>query len=172
MKKSVYDGYRYRCVVGEKTEWKGYFITSRRFYHLPYVSRYGHLRDPENNSEERNVHTFFRKNFSVKDKPVASAKAFITGDDLYKLYLNGSFVGEGPAQSYPADYRYNCFDVKDLIKSGENAVGVHVYYQGLFNIYLVSADNLCGMIAQIEITYSDGEKEIFASGNRKTRQRQ
>lgn len=163
MSYSPYENYSHRSTVAEINEWKGYWITSRRFYHLPSCRPYGHDRKPEFNSEIQNVHTLFRKCFTVKNQKVKSAKIFITGDDLYKLYLNGQFVGEGPAQSYPFAYNYNCYDVTDLVKSGKNAIGVHIYYQGLFNIYLLSADNLCGMIAQLEIEYEDGSRETVSS---------
>jgi len=160
--KTPYDNYRYRGFGNEACVWKASYITSRRFYHLPYKMQYGHDRTNEFNGEITNIHTLFTKSFNC-EKEVKSAKLFITGDDLYKAYINGSFVGEGPAQSFPFSYNYNCFDVTDLIKKGENSIGVHLYYQGLFNIYLISADNLCGLIAQLEITYSDGEKETVAS---------
>ncbi len=160
--KSYYDNYSPRAIVGEKTDWKGYFITSHRFYHLPACRQYGHDSYSEFCSETKNIHTFYRKEISV-DKKVRRAKLFITADDLYKLYINGDIVGEGPAQSYPHAYNYNCYDITDLLKNGENTIAVHVYYQGLFNIYMVSADNLSGMIAELEIEYQDGEKELIVT---------
>lgn len=159
-----YENYKYRALKGEETTWRGYWITSHRFYHLPACRPYGHDRKPEFNSETQNIHTLFRKNFtqSRRDR-IKCARLFITADDVYKLYFNSEFVGEGPAQSYPFSYNYNCYDVTDLIKHGENSIGVHVYYQGLFNIYLVSADNLCGMICQLEIVYDDGSVEYVTT---------
>ena len=117
MIKTPYDNYKYRSITDKVTDWKGYWITSRRFYHLPYKVQYGYNRTPEFNSEITDIHTLFTKSFT-SEKNVKSAKLFITGDDIYKLYLNGSFIGEGPAQSYPFSYNYNCFDVTDLIKKG------------------------------------------------------
>lgn len=163
MKSSPYTNYRHRSLVDKTERWVGYWITSHRFYHLPSSHKFGHDRKPEFNSEIQNIHTLFRKTFTAKDTDVKCAKLYITGDDLYKLYLNSEFVGEGPAQSYPFAYNYNCYDVTDLIKPGANTIGVHLYYQGLFNIYLLSADNLSGMIAQLEITYEDGSREVIAS---------
>lgn len=158
-----YQNYKYRAVKAEETLWRGYWITSHRFYHLPACRPYGHDRKPEFNSETQNIHTLFRKNFTQIRGGIKSARLFITADDVYKLYFNSEFIGEGPAQSYPFSYNYNCYDVTDLIKQGENAIGVHVYYQGLFNIYLVSADNLCGMICQLEINYDDGSVEFVTT---------
>jgi len=161
--RSAFEDYQFRSVAGAQTEWKGYWITSMRFYHLPSCHQYGHNRLPEFRSENCNVHTLFRKAFFLKDTKIRKAHLYITGDDLYQLYLNERFVGEGPAQSYPFAYCYNCYDVTDLLSSGKNVIGVHLYYQGLFNIYLISADNLCGMIAQLEIEYEDGSEELIVS---------
>ncbi len=161
--KMAYENYKFRSLVGEKTDWNGYWITSQRFYHIPSCHKYGYNRLPEFNSEIQNIHTLFRKSFVLGENKIKSAKMFITGDDLYKLYINGDFVGEGPAQSYPFSYNYNCFDVTDLLKSGDNTIGVHLYYQGLFNIYLLSADNLCGMAAQLEIDFYDGSSQTIVS---------
>ncbi len=158
-----YDNYKPRAKVGKEVDWDGFYITSRRFFHLPYIQKYGHVRISEFNGEIQNIHTLFYKKFETKNIPVKAAKLFITGDDLYKLYVNSQFIGEGPAQSFPFAYNYNCYDVTDVISCGENSIGVHIYYQGLFNIYLVSADNLCGMICQLEITYVDGTVQKVVS---------
>ena len=116
-----------KALAGEQTVWKAYYITSQRFYHLPVGHHYGFNREPQFNSEIRNVHTFYRKEFSLKDKGIKKARLFITADDIYKLYLNSTMVGEGPAQSYPFAYNYNCYDVTELLRSGENTLAVHVY---------------------------------------------
>ena len=160
--KNTYDNYKYRSLAAEECKWRGYWITSERFYHLSACHQYGYDRKPQFNSEIQNIHTLFRKEFVAKAE-IKSAKIFITGDDIYKLYINGDFIGEGPAQSYPFAYNYNCYDVTDAIKAGDNVIGVHIYYQGLFNIYLMSADNLSGMIAQLEIEYENGEKQTVVS---------
>ncbi|MBQ5390309.1 MAG: family 78 glycoside hydrolase catalytic domain, partial [Clostridia bacterium] len=160
---TAYDHPIHRSIPADDIRWRGFWITSMRFYHLPACRPYGHDRLPQFNSEIQNIHTLLRKTFSAKDVPVRAAKLYITGDDLYKVYLGGKFVGEGPAQSYPFAYNYNCYDVTDLVCGGENVLCVHLYYQGLFNIYLISADNLCGMIAQLQITYEDGSVQTVVS---------
>lgn len=161
--RNCYSNYKHRPIVGEKVDWAGYWLTSYRFYHTENCHRYFWNRSESFDSEIQNIHTFFRKKFVVGDKKISDAKLFITGDDLYKLFFNAQFVGEGPAQSFPFAYNYNCYDVTDLIKNGENTIAVQLYYQGLFNIYAVSADNLCGMIAQLEITFEDGTTQTVLS---------
>ena len=160
---NCYRNYKHRSLVGEKVDWKGYWLASQRFYHTENCHKYAWNRIECFDSEIQNIHTFFRKTFTLGEKEIASAKLFITGDDLYKVFVNAQFVGEGPAQSFPFAYNYNCFDVTDLINKGENTIAVQLYYQGLFNIYVLSADHLCGMIAQLEITFADGTTQTVLS---------
>ena len=82
-------------------------------------------------------HILFRKKFMAK-----SGKAIIkiTADDYYKLYINGAFVTQGPAASYPQAYNYNEIDVSPYLLDGENVIAVHTYYQGLINRVWVSGD--------------------------------
>jgi len=165
MRTTPHDNYRFRCVAGEKiSKWHSFWLTTKRFRPLPYTLTFDAHGSSKYRTENNNIHTLFRKNFTTENKKVEKALLFITGDDIYKAYINGDFIGEGPAQAYPFSYNYNCYDVTDLIKSGSvNAIGVHVYYQGLFNIYLMSADNSHGMIAELQITYSDGKTQIISS---------
>ena len=162
MKTTVYDKYKFRSIEAENADFSGYYITSKRFYHLPAARQYGHDRKPEFSSKIQNVHTHYRKSFFA-GKDIKRATLLITGDDVYKAYINGSFVGEGPAQSYPFSYNVNAYDVTDMITVGKNVLAAAVYYQGLFNIYLVSADDLSGLICDLVIEYKDGKKETVST---------
>ena len=96
-----------------------------------------------------NLHVVFSKTFSVNE--FENAKINITADDYYKLYINGNYVGQGPAPSYFFAYNYNSFDIKSYLKKGENEIKVLVYYQGLNNRVWTSAESKVGMIADIFI---------------------
>lgn len=90
-------------------------------------------------ADMRNKHIIFRKKAELDEFKKATLK--ITADDYYKLYINGKFVTEGPAPSYPESYFYNEIDVTEYIKGGEeNIFAVHTYYQGLINRVWVSGD--------------------------------
>lgn len=107
-------------------------------------------------SDIQNFYMKVKKSFVI-DK-IKNAKIKITADDYYKLYINGIYVGQGPAPSYDFDYNYNEYDITEFLKSGENKIDVIVYYQGLINRVFVSGDGKQGMIADI---YFD---EKFAFG--------
>ena len=91
-----------------------------------------------------NAHILFRKHFTLAALP-QNAILRITADDYYKLYINGVFVGQGPAPGYPTSYRYNTIDVLPYLRTGENVIAVHTYYQGLINRVWVSGDYRHGL---------------------------
>ena len=103
--------------------------------------------------EHLDRHILFRKSFSLAKKP-DHAMIYITADDYYKLYINGVFVTQGPAPSYPSAYCYNTVDITEYLSEGRNVIAVHTLYQGLINRVWVSGDYRHGMICDIEV---DGE---------------
>ena len=105
---------------------------------------------PRKEDDERflNRHILFRKRFEA-----GSGKAIlkITADDYYKLYINGCFVTQGPAASYPQAYNYNEIDVTPFMLDGENLIAVHTYYQGLINRVWVSGDRRACLWCELTI---------------------
>ena len=111
----------------------------------------------------------FRKEFSVKKK-IASATLYISAHGLYEAQINGKKVGEvflTPGwTSYNTRLQYQAFDVTNALNSGNNAIGVSVgngWYRG--NLAYPKLKNVfgksLGLLAQINITYSDGSKEAI-----------
>jgi alpha-L-rhamnosidase len=104
--------------------------------------------------------------------PVEQARAYVTAHGLYELYLNGQRVGDQlftPGwTSYNKRLQYQTYDVTPLLKTGPNAVGAllgngwyrgNLAWEGRRNIY---GDRL-GLLAQIQVTYKDGSREIIGS---------
>ena len=99
-------------------------------------------------NEHRNRHILFRKKF-ICESLCDDAKIYISADDYYKLYINGTFVGQGPAPSYHFQYNYNIIDVSKYLKAGENTIAVHTLYQGLINRVWQSGDQRHGLILDL-----------------------
>ncbi len=133
----------------------GKWITDEEFYALP--PRNVFFRQLErvtlDCSEHRDRHILFRRKFHLTRKPT-SAKIYISADDYYKLYINGSFAGQGPAPAYRFRYNYNVIDVTEFLREGENTLAVHTLYQGLVNRVWVSGDCMHGLILDL---LADGE---------------
>ena len=102
----------------------------------------------EDDARFLNRHILFRKRFeAVAGKAILK----ITADDYYKLYINGCFVTQGPAASYPHAYNYNEIDVTPFMLDGENLIAVHTYYQGLINRVWVSGDRRACLWCELTI---------------------
>ncbi|MDD6800938.1 MAG: family 78 glycoside hydrolase catalytic domain [Firmicutes bacterium] len=93
---------------------------------------------PEHPDRLKNRHILFRKKTVLGS--FGQAKLKISADDHFKLYINGKYVTEGPAPSYPSAYYFCELDVTEFLNRGENIFAVHTYYQGLINRVWVSGD--------------------------------
>lgn len=145
----------------------GKWITDSEFYKLEPRNVFHRQLEPVDLpcDEHRNRHILFRKKFTVS-KDIKEAKIYISADDYYKLYINGRFVGQGPAPSYHFQYNYNVIDVSDFLIQGENTIAVHTLYQGLINRVWQSGDNRHGLILDLTI---DGETAVASDETFKTK---
>ncbi|MBQ4590890.1 MAG: family 78 glycoside hydrolase catalytic domain [Clostridia bacterium] len=110
--------------------------------------------------EHRNRHILFRRTFDIDALP-EKAVLYITADDYYKLYINGTFVTQGPAPAYHFAYGYNTADVTPYLREGRNTIAVHTLYQGLINRVWVSADGRHGLLCDLEF---DGKTVLASDG--------
>ena len=114
----------------------------------------------------------FRKKF-VADKQVKSATAYITALGMYEAQINGQRVGDAyftPGwTAYRKRIQYQVYDVTNLLKQGNNAIGVTIgdgWYRG--NVGGNVKDNArygthTGLLFQLAILYSDGTSEVIIS---------
>jgi alpha-L-rhamnosidase len=109
-----------------------------------------------------------RRDFILR-APVASARLYVTAHGLYDLEINGVPVGDDVLPpgwtSYDDRLRYRTHDVTSLLHEGANAVGGMIadgWYRGRIG-FLGGKTGVYGdrtaLIAQLEITYTDGTTE-------------
>ncbi len=91
--------------------WKAYWITA------PGVSSNGY-----------GVY-HFRKNFEIASKPV-SFIIHVSGDNRYKLYVNGTLASLGPARSDLFHWNYETVDIAPYLRMGKNAISSVVWNDG------------------------------------------
>ena len=114
---------------------------------------------------------FLRGVFNVTGT-VRQARAYITSHGLYEFHLNGQRVGDQlftPGwTSYNKRLQYQTYDVTALLKKGENVVGAILgngWYRGFIGFEgqrQFYGDHLA-LLAQIEIEYQDGHKDIVGT---------
>ncbi len=122
--------------------------------------------------EPKNYHMLVRHTFFIDESMMEAAgetELAITADDYYKVWINGVYVGQGPAPGYPFRYYYNRYRIGGALRKGENVIAVHVYYQGLVNRVWYSADKRQGLKAAIWqnsrlIVATDGEWKYRQAG--------
>ncbi|MFC2124778.1 family 78 glycoside hydrolase catalytic domain [Bacteroidota bacterium] len=115
----------------------------------------------------------FRKGFSIK-KPVKYARLYISGLGYYEAYINGKKIGDHVLDpgwtNYGKRVLYETYDITEMLSEGNNALGVMLgngWYNPLplglfrrFNLRKILTVGQPKLIAQLEITYEDGAKDI------------
>jgi alpha-L-rhamnosidase len=114
---------------------------------------------------------YFRKQFQ-STKAVQSATAYVTSLGLYEGFINGKRIGDAYLTpgwtSYNKRHQYQQYDVTNLVRQGNNAVGFvlgsgwyrgFIAFEGQKDFYGKSI----GLLFQMEIKYSDGTSEWIMS---------
>ena len=127
----------------------------------------------------------FRKSFALK-QGVRHAKVFVTGGGYFELYMNGQRVGDDYLVPNITNYTtrkdldkgylaldpkftayrilYLAYDVTAMLLQGQNAIGA-ILGDGFYRSssgWVRSFGEPC-LLAQLEITYEDGSKDIIAT---------
>lgn len=119
---------------------------------------------------DRKIHNpqYLRKNVEIT-KPIQKARLYITAKGLYEAYINGQKVTEDVLAPGWTPYHKRIetltYDVGGIIEEGENALGLILaegWHSGrlLFRNY---SDKAPQVIAQLEVTYNDGETVVFGT---------
>lgn len=120
--------------------------------------------------EELSSVPYLRKSFDVEPS-VARATLYITALGLYEVHINGQRVGDHLLAPDWTDYRkrvrYQAYDVTPLVKKGPNAMAACLangWYCGRIGN---GGNQFFGvtpaLLAQLELTYSDGRTERIVS---------
>lgn len=113
---------------------------------------------------------YFRKEFETK-KEIKKAVLYISGLGFYEAYINNNRIGTQVLAPTPTDYskvvKYNTFDVTKDIISGNNAIGVVLGGGRYFSMREpgIRHFGFPKMLLQLEVEYTDGEKESIISDN-------
>lgn len=113
----------------------------------------------------------FRKEFTL-NKPIASARVYVTSHGFYELQLNGKKVGDQVLTpgwtSYGKRLQYQVYDVTGQLAKGINAIGA-VLGDGWYRGSLAWGDNWAiygrrlGVLLQLKITFTDGSESMISS---------
>ena len=105
-------------------------------------------------------YTYPRKEFALSEAPIERARAYVSGDQQYELYVNGTRAGKGQAYSYPDAQYYETLDLTALVRSGANAIGLLTTWDGATKGHPAGEP---GAILQVSVLHTDGQLELITT---------
>ena len=130
-------------------------------------------QDSIRGKEEVLIHKpqYLRKEFEISED-IVEARLYITAKGVFDVSINGKNVSDDVMSpgftTYDKRIETLTYDVTDLFKSGQNAIGVELasgWYSGRLLWGTTPWDNSISpkVLAQLEITLEDGSKEYILS---------
>ena len=80
----------------------------------------------------QNGYALFRQDFELAEV-AETAPLYITADQSYHLYINGTYVSRGPARGFQKSWPYDEIDVAAHLQTGRNVIAVRAYNPGASN---------------------------------------
>jgi alpha-L-rhamnosidase len=106
-------------------------------------------------------YAFARREFTLSAAPVSRARAYVSGDQQYELYVNGTRAGKGQAYSFPDSQYYETLDVTGLLRPGaRNVLAVVTSWQGATKGHPAGAP---AFIAQLSVVHAGGQRTVLVS---------
>jgi alpha-L-rhamnosidase len=97
--------------------------------------------------KEMNLNLGFRGVFQANSGQTVRLK--ITASSLYRVFINGTFAGSGPARAAHGYFRVDEYDVGKLVKAGENIVAVEVAGYNINSFYTLDQPSF--LLAEVEV---------------------
>lgn len=148
----------------EPDHWRACWIAAN-----PEYVRAGHAVQPT--LTEPGTPPWFRKTFQIRG-PLRRAMLYVSARGLFVLHLNGRRVGKDVFAPEWTDYekriQYRTYDVTDLLRTGENALGA-ILGDGWYSGYVgwqetrgrYGLEN--SLLVQLEMERADGTREMIVS---------
>ena len=106
-------------------------------------------------------YAYARREFTLPTAPVVRARAYVSGDQQYELYVNGARAGKGQAYSFPDSQYYETLDVTALLRPGaRNVLAVVTSWQGATKGHPAGAP---AFIAQVSVLHGGGQHTLVVS---------
>ncbi|MDR0560908.1 MAG: hypothetical protein LBG92_12145 [Prevotellaceae bacterium] len=109
--------------------------------------------------KEMNVNLGFRTVFQTSGE--GRTKVKIAASTIYRAFLNGAFIGSGPARAAHGYFRVDEYDLSDMLGAGENVLAIEVAGYNVNSFYTLDQPSF--LLAEVE---ANG-KIIRATGNGK-----
>lgn len=103
----------------------------------------------------RNLYLCARRDFDLPAEDRTEYRLHISADSRYRLYINGEWVGDGPARSFYWAQQFDTYNAAGLLREGRNTIAVLVshYGEGTFQY---NPSGQAGLLVQLERGHSTG----------------
>ena len=109
----------------------------------------------------KDEYSYVRKEAKLGGSPIVRARAYVSADQQYELYVNGSMAAKGEAYAYPDSQYYETTDITHLLKAGKaNAFGIIYDWQGPGK---GRPEGTPGVIARITVLHADGTVNVITT---------
>jgi len=85
----------------------------------------------------------------------------IAVDGQYRLAVNGDWVGDGPARSWPEHFQYDTLDLAPYLLEGENELLIVARHWSAGNFH--SVPRQAGLLAQLDLELAGGRRRSIPS---------
>jgi alpha-L-rhamnosidase len=116
---------------------------------------------PDHQTNERHIFAYFRYDINLVENP-SEGTIHIFADSRYHLFVNGTFVQSGPGRTFPENPEYDTWDIKPLLRTGNNYIVVKVLWNGVETFQLLK--NKPGFIAWGSIKAGEKSLELATPG--------
>ena len=96
----------------------------------------------------RNAYLYVRSGLVLPGR-VERAVAHVTADSRYRLWVNGTLVGFGPARCDPRHQYYDTYDIRRALRPGQNAIAALVHHYGVGTQFYVRG--AAGFLLQADV---------------------
>ena len=111
----------------------------------------------EGREKEMNLNLGFRASFTAEAGQEVGVK--IAAATLYRIYVNGNFVGSGPARAAHGYFRIDEYPVGQFTKEGENILAIEVAGYNVNSFYTLDQPSF--LLSEVKV---DG-KVVLATGS-------
>ncbi len=110
----------------------------------------------------RNVYLLAVKDVEVKEA-AGEWRAHVSADARYRFYVNGEWLGDGPARCFAFNQEFDTYDLTGLIVPGSNRLAILVshYGEGTFQY---NPTGQAGALGQLERRGPEGWQVVAATG--------
>jgi hypothetical protein len=114
-------------------------------------------------ADQPNQTRLFRRVFEARDAAALhQATLQLFADARYLLWVNGQFIGRGPAFFHPHRLPYDTYELHALLRDGRNVLAVLVHSYGI-SLHNYTATGRPGLTARLALEDTGGAQSIIYS---------